>query len=599
MNMNMNKTKRLAFVLTAFIFSQTAMANPIDFIFGAGSFGRQAGTTADCRNVIKRYVENRRFLRDETWRDRTVPVRNPQFLDDLEYLEDTRYASSTLGIVDTRFVEEFDTQIYFTATGRPLSDGTIPVVDPEAKALVVYLHGSGTKKASGVGFAGKMNSLAKMGYSSLSFDMPFHALGSRNPALANAANYAEYMNRIIERYRVPNQKVILVGHSFGPDVIAEYITRYPRGVDSAVLISPGSFDHVTKKWYEEKTSRMDFGETEMNDAGGRWAGMVTRENTWNRVNAPGRVDPTVANRDLDIYVISGDREEYVPGPLDSRGHPTDAPRTYDVAASFQRYFSRVDVTIEPGVGHYIFNHRDAHGHDVVLRSVLRANGESLAQEKELRRVVTDRMAQRPAYDLMALRYSKEPFFRAYVDRLASEQGKSGMEIIQGFRQSDDRRNAQQMMTNFMTVERQRVEALNTNIRNTAQWAPDFYRENRAAIVALGEKGNDQTTIQAKYLALLEGQPREVVRQHASVPESVYVIPERGPGPATPGAVAVAIPPEMKANIMRDPELKAYVVSQNSAERNDVVSAIATLKMENPNLNNQEVIRRVRELRGGN
>ena len=596
----MKHTKRLTLFLTVLLLAQSVHAGPIDFIFGAGSFGRKTGTTADCRNVIQRYVENKRFLRDETWRDRVVPVRNPQFLNDLDYLDDTRYASSTLGVVDTKFVEEFDTQIYFTATAKPLPDGTIPVVDPEAKALVVYLHGSGTMKASGVGFAGKMNSLAKMGYSSLSFDMPFHALGSRNPALANAANYAEYMNNIIQRYRQPGQRVILVGHSFGPDVIGEYITRFPHGVDSAVMISPGSFDSVTKKWYTEKTSAMDFGDTEMNDAGGRWAGMVTRENTWSTPGAPGRVDPTIANKDLDVYVISGDREEYVPGALNAAGKPTEDPRTYDIRPVFNNYFSRVDITIEPGVGHYIFNHRDQNGHDVVLRSVLRANGDSLAQERELRRVVTDRMAARPSYDLMALRYSKEPFFRAYVDRLATAQGKTGMEVVQGFRQADDKRGAQEILTNFMTVERQRVEALNLNIRNTALWAPDFYQENRAAIDALTEKG-DHTTIQAKYLAFLERRPAAVIAQHANVPEAVFVIPERGPRTGAPaaGGVAVAIPPEMKANIMRDPELKAYVVGHNSSERNDVVTAIATLKVENPNMTNAEVLTRVREQRGGN
>ena len=593
------KTKRMSLILALVLVANTADANVLDFVFGAGSFGRKAGTTADCRNVVQRYVENRKFFKDETWKDRVVPERKPEFLNDLDYLDDTRYMNSTLGIVDTKFVKEFDTQIYYTATAKPLPDGTIPVVDPEAKALVVYLHGSGTKKASGVGFAGKMNALAKMGYSSLSFDMPFHALGSRNPALADSANYAKYMDEIIQKYRQPGQKVILVGHSFGPDVIAEYITRYPQGVDSAVLISPGSFDKVTKRWYEEKTSKMDFGETEMNDAGGRWAGMVTNAKIWDKPNAPGRVDPTVANKDLDVYVISGDREEYVPGPLDHRGHPTADPREYDVKKVFEGYFSRVDVTIEPGVGHYIFNHKDANGHDVVLRSVLRANGENLAQEKEMRRVVSDRMAQRPSYDLMALRYSKEPFFRAYVDRLAREQGKSGMDVVQGLRQSDDKKGATQILTNFLTVERQRVEALNANIKNTAQWAPDFYRENKTAIDALGEKGNDQTTIQAKYLAYLETKPRDFVRQHANVPESVFVIPEKGPRPAQAGGAAQAVPPEMKATIMKDQELKTFVVGHQSSERNDIVQAIGELKMENPDLSNEEIIRRVKEQRGGN
>ncbi len=173
-----------------------------------------------------------------------------------------------------------------------------------------------------------------------------------------------------------------------------------------------------------------------------------------------------------------------------------------------------------------------------------------------------------------------------------------MQIIQGFRQADDKRGATDIMTNFMTVSRQRVEALNANMRATEQWAPEFYRENKAAIDALGDKG-DHTTITAKYLAFLERQPASVIAEHARVPDSVFVLPQRGPRPPAPGAVAANIPPEMKANIMRDPELKAYVVGHNSNERNDVVTAIATLKVENPNMTNAEILTRLREQSGGN
>ncbi len=38
------------------------------------------------------------------------------------------------------------------------------MVDPEAKAVVIYIHGSGTEKASGINFAGKCNTLARLGY---------------------------------------------------------------------------------------------------------------------------------------------------------------------------------------------------------------------------------------------------------------------------------------------------------------------------------------------------------------------------------------------------------------------------------------------------
>ena len=513
-------------LLASLVSAGTANANTLDFIFGSGSFGRKTGTTGDCGNIIQRYLENRRFAKDTTWKNRVVTERDPNYLNDMEYMDETKYVNSTLGLVDTKFVKEFDTQIYFTPTGKPGLDGVVPMVDPEAKALVIYFHGSGTMKASGVGFAGKMNSLSKLGYSSLSFDLPFHRLGSKNPALADAKNFAAYVDSIVQKYKVPGQPVILVGHSFGPDVIAEYITRYPHSVDSAVLVSPGSFDKVTTKWYNEKTTKMDFGDTEMNDEGGRWAGMVTNGKIWSEPKAPGRVDPTIANKDLDIHVITGDREEYIPGELNAKGMPTEKPREYDVQGAFNQYFSRVDVTVEPGVGHYIFNHKDPQGQDVVLRSVLKANGESLLNEKEIKKAVAQRMASRQSQDVLALRYSKEPMFQKWVDAEAKKQGTTGIELVKTFMKTEDKKAAQGMLTNYMTVERQRMEALNKNIKATANWAPDFYNENKAAIDTLGDKGLDQTTIQAKYLNYLKTLPEEKVNAHAVASTEVYVIPEK-------------------------------------------------------------------------
>lgn len=527
------KTISTLVLLATLVTPSTSSANALDYIFGSGSFGRKSGTTGDCGNILQRYLENRRFFKDTTWKDRVVTERDPNYLNDMDYMEEMKYTNSTLGLVDTKFVKEFDTQIYYTSTAKPRPDGTIPEVDPEAKALVVYFHGSGTMKASGVGFAGKMNSLSKMGYSSLSFDLPFHRLGSKNPALADPKNFAEYVDKIIQKYKVEGQPVILVGHSFGPDVIAEYVTRFPHSVDSAVLVSPGSFDKATTKWYNEKTTKMDFGDTEMNDEGGRWAGMVTNGKIWSDPKAPGRVDPTIANKDLKIHVISGDKEEYIPGELDARGMPTDKPREYDVQKAFNQYFSRVDVTIEPGVGHYIFNHRDAQGQDVVLRSVLKADGESLANEKELKKAMAQRMAQRGAQEVLATRYTKEPFFRKWVDAEAKKQGTTGASLVETFMKTEDKKTAQSMLTNFMTVERQRVEVMNKNIKATANWAPDFYAENKAAIDTLGDKGVDQTGIQAKYHAYLKTLPESQVNAHAVSGEDVFVLPVKAERPPRP------------------------------------------------------------------
>ncbi|MGZ3694988.1 MAG: alpha/beta hydrolase, partial [Bdellovibrionota bacterium] len=362
----MHPLKKLLILIALFsLGGAPAQANVLDFLFGAGSFGRRHSPIADCRSLYGRMVENTQFMKSTGWKDRVVPERAPKFLSDLDYLNENKYVTATLGQVDTRFSKEFDTRFYYTSTARPLADGTIPMVDPEAKALVVYIHGSGTEKASGVNFAGKCNTLARLGYACVGFDLPFHRDGSRNPGLANTKAMAEYLDSILKHLKNPNQKVILVGHSFGPDIIAEYISRYPFGVDGAVMLSPGSFDKTTKKWFANKTVYMDktFGDVEANNFGGRWASMVTRDNIWNQPSK--RLDPTIENPKLKAIVLSGDREEYVPGELDRDGYPTTTPRTYDVKKVFNKMFKNAEVNIEPGVGHYIFAHSDSDGHDVV------------------------------------------------------------------------------------------------------------------------------------------------------------------------------------------------------------------------------------------
>ncbi len=537
----MKNVKIYALVLAAVLATpQKSEAQVLDFLFGAGSFGRKAGTTADCRNLYQRFVQNSKAMRDTTWKDRVVYERNPNFLFDNQYADEEKFLKSTLGIMDTKFDKEFDTRIYYTATAKPNPDGSIPVVDPEAKALIIYLHGSGTKKASGAGWAVKANALAKLGYGSLSFDLPFHADGSRNPALNDTATFMEYMKNIIEKYRVPGQKVILAGHSFGPDLILEFITRYPQHADAVAAISPAGWDKELEHWYTTKTSAMDFGDTETNDDGGRWAGLVMSNRTWNDPvkkkslmdrfagSDEKRVDPTVANPNLRIMVVSGDQEEYIPGPLGPDGKPTKEPRTYDVEASIKKIFDRVEVVIEPGVGHYIFAHKDKDGYDVVQRTILALNNETPANEKEYKKQVTDRNLNKPEYDIVALRFQKEPFFRNYLNMIAKEEGTTGIEIVRRLIKNDDKAAAKKLLSTYATIEKQRLDVVYENIRATKDWAPRFYRENKEAIDAIGTKGKDQTAILVKYYAFIEKLYLSNIKRYASATPDVYKVKENAP-----------------------------------------------------------------------
>jgi hypothetical protein len=46
-------------------------------------------------------------------------------------------------------------------------------------------------------------------------------------------------------------------------------------------------------------------------------------------------------------------------------------------------FQNATITVEPGIGHYLFEHLDRNGHNVVLRELLAVDGETPANSKKL------------------------------------------------------------------------------------------------------------------------------------------------------------------------------------------------------------------------
>jgi pimeloyl-ACP methyl ester carboxylesterase len=525
-------TLGLGLALTVTLTSiQPVRADLVDVIFGAGKFGRKASPIADTRCIIARLIDNTRFWHDQTWKDRVITERDPKFLSDREFLDEIKYSTATLGQVDTRYVKEFDTRFFYTATAKALPNGSIPMVDPDAKALIIYLHGSGTSKASGSNFAGKANALSKLNYSVVSFDLPFHADGSRNPSLAKAENFAAYLDSIIKSLRQPGQPVYIMGHSFGPEIIAEYVTRYPYGVDGALLLSPGGFNKVTQKWFEEKTVNMTktFGEVEPNNAGGKWAALVSSGKIWTDLKSPVRKDPTEVNPRLKLSLVSGEKEEYLPGELDADGLPTDKPRDYDIGKFFREIFHNIDVKIVPKTGHYIFQALDEEGQDVVTSSILRLDGVSLKDDaKALKQAALKVYESRTPIDQLAVRNSKEPFFNRWLDGVARKQEfESGEALIAKLLQDGDKKSASKLLSTYNQVEKQRYEALDANIKESAHWAPAFYEENKALIERLGEKGYDASPIRQKYLVFLKSpEGAALADQHAQATEVVYQVAEK-------------------------------------------------------------------------
>lgn len=499
-----------------------------------------------CRNIYY-YLAHGVFYRPQPPPKDTII----QFVSDHDVLKAQR-EEQKVGKIAKVFDPRFDTQFFYTATARPREDGSIPVVDPEGKALYIYLHGSGTQKASGINFAPKANALANMGYSVLSFDLPFHMLGSRNAKLADVENFVEYLDRIIQAYRVKGQPVYLAGHSFGPGLIGEYVRRKPFGVDGAALISPASYNPELTKYFEQVTSMANrfWGDTKPNEVGAHWAGVVSHGNIWMEPPSETFPDPTVANPNLRLRVLSGDQDEYFPGKLDEYGEPTKEPRHYDFRPDFERVMKGAALTREPGVGHYIFTHTDSNGHDVVLRELLALHNDSLSQRKDMEKEFKAR--QYSSAETALMRFNREPLFAQWVN-----QEKGGKDELVSYLQNGDQKSAQNLQKDYQKAIEQRMEFVRKNIRLTAQWALQFFRENQTSIEKLGTKGFDETPLIRKYYELLDSRGLIERSRYSSAPtNSMVVVPpvaqeRKPPSEITPEQILAQ--KERKEKLKRDKE----------------------------------------------
>jgi pimeloyl-ACP methyl ester carboxylesterase len=299
-----------------------------------------------------------------------------------------------MGRVQSKFDQKLGTRIYYTSTGLPDAQGRPQMIDPESKAVVVFFHGSGTSQSGGANFVQNMNKLANLGYSAMSFDMPFHAEGPIKDKFNNADFFMNWVREVLAPARASGKPVYLVGHSFGPDVIAEYLYRFPFDVEGAALLSPASFNKTLQEWYRTHTSKMKFGgEVPQSTLGGQWAGTVSEGFTWARSEGVG--DPTAVNHNLKVEILTGDREEYVPGPV---GGPKKSPigkNTYDMEKALRPLFRGAHIVVEPGIGHYLFDHTDRTGSNVVARTIFNLIGFDGTTEAQTVRDIAARSAERP------------------------------------------------------------------------------------------------------------------------------------------------------------------------------------------------------------
>ncbi|HHG84395.1 MAG TPA: alpha/beta fold hydrolase, partial [Bacteroidetes bacterium] len=109
-----------------------------------------------------------------------------------------------------------------------------------ADPLLIQLHGG-----PGADYATHLQAkaFAQEGYFVIFFDQRGAGLSRRHgPDSFTLENYFEDLRQIIAHYRYsPDQKVFLMGHSWGAMYATGYANRYPDAVNGLVLSEPGGF----------------------------------------------------------------------------------------------------------------------------------------------------------------------------------------------------------------------------------------------------------------------------------------------------------------------------------------------------------------------
>ncbi|HNP48285.1 MAG TPA: alpha/beta hydrolase [Bacteroidia bacterium] len=146
-----------------------------------------------------------------------------------------------------------DTHLHSESYGNPDS------------AMIVVLHGG-----PGVDYRSLLNAkdLANEGYFVVFYDQRNTGLSRRHPKSSlHIQQTIDDLSAVIQHYkRSANQKVFLLGHSWGAMLATEYINTYPTQIAGVVLAEPGGFTWEQTKAYVQKSRQSNvLGET-VNDA---------------------------------------------------------------------------------------------------------------------------------------------------------------------------------------------------------------------------------------------------------------------------------------------------------------------------------------------
>jgi pimeloyl-ACP methyl ester carboxylesterase len=314
------------------------------------------------------------------------------------------------GAIFKRWDPELETMIYSTMA-EPQKDGSVPLVSKEAKAVVIFFHGSGTAKASGNNFKENQNILRPFGIAGISFDLPFHGENKGSEKLKKIEPFMEWVHQLVTKVKNEAQKngkpipIYMMGHSFGPGIIQEYVERYPKDLADFLLMSPSGDFHPALKYTYEKitTPGQKFLEGEPiveNAAGGEWAGEIEGQFTWSKRKPFDRIPGKM---------LIGEQDEWWPGNKDlarkvGMAQPFEFSQPLE---AFQKKYPQMAITTIPGVGHMLFEAKAANGRNLVRETLLDMIG---VPEKDRNPAGVPIL---PA-ERIALLYNESPIFRNWL-----------------------------------------------------------------------------------------------------------------------------------------------------------------------------------------
>lgn len=132
------------------------------------------------------------------------------------------------------------------------------------RSLLFYTVGPGGDYRSML----KCKAFVNDGYFVVFYDQRGSGLSKRHPKKDyNSDIMIEDLGAIIQHFRKsPDQKVLLLGHSWGAMLATAYINRHPSEINGAILSEPGGFTWNVTKDYISRTRELDFFSEVINDA---------------------------------------------------------------------------------------------------------------------------------------------------------------------------------------------------------------------------------------------------------------------------------------------------------------------------------------------